>query len=117
MKSSISHFVFFIVFILLLSACKKDKFLFSEVPEISVQSITPSIAKEFTDTVEVVIFYKDGNGDLGFEQPDSFCLEVWDQRLTQPDVYFLPPLAPPGEEIAIQGTFAVTMKNTLLKVG
>ena len=40
---------------------------------------------------------------MGFDEPDYLSLEIHDSRLTNPDYYHLQPLAPPNENISIQG--------------
>jgi hypothetical protein len=96
------------------SGCKKDGPPFPVEPEISIISVEPTTIKEFVDQLVVVIEYQDGDGDLGFEHPDSLSLRVHDARLTAPDWYHVPPRAPLGEEIPIQGTLEFQINSTFI---
>lgn len=86
----------------------------SDVPFITVLSITPTMIKEFTDSIEIELQYEDGNGDIGWVDADKYALTVHDIRLLNPDDYYVPPLAPVGEEIPISGVLKVKIKNTFL---
>ena len=100
---------------LLFFGCKKEELREDmDVPYISIKRITPKIVQEFTESVLLEIAYEDGNGDLGFQNPDVLSLSVQDSRLNTPDFYHIPPLAPDGEEIYIKGTFNVYLNTTFL---
>ena len=100
---------------LLFFGCKKEELREDmDVPYISIKRITPKIVQEFTESVLLEIAYEDGNGDLGFQNPDVLSLNVQDSRLNTPDFYHIPPLAPDGEEIYIKGTFNVYLNTTFL---
>lgn len=99
----------------LFAACKKEAVMPS-TPEIALISLSPSEVQAFGDHVALRFSYKDGDGDLGQSDPDAFTLEVKDSRLSTADWYHIPPLAPPGEEVAIQGELAVEL-NTLFLLG
>ena len=99
----------------LFSSCEKDKEpLLDLVPHIEVQSLSPTSLVQFEDNVELILYYEDGDGDLGHENPDSLTLEVQDSRLTTPDRYHIQPLSPPDTEIPIQGTIKVALNSTFL---
>jgi hypothetical protein len=100
---------------LLFFGCKKEELREDmDVPYISIKRITPKIVQEFTESVLLEISYEDGNGDLGFHDPDVLSLSVQDSRLETPDYYHIPPLAPDGEEIYIKGTFNIYLNTTFL---
>ena len=100
---------------LLFFGCKKEELREDmDVPYISIKRITPKIVQEFTESVLLEIAYEDGNGDLGFHDPDVLSLSVQDSRLDTPDFYHIPPLAPDGEEIYIKGTFNIYLNTTFL---
>ncbi|HNQ13352.1 MAG TPA: hypothetical protein PKH65_05935 [Bacteroidia bacterium] len=105
----------FIVYIALLvvlsSSCKKQESI-NEIPEIEFLSITPQMAKEFSDDIHIRFKYKDGNGDLGENNADVFNLFVTDKRLNLEYKYRISQLSPSGSSISIQGTLDVLIEKT-----
>ena len=101
-------------FVLINSCTKYEEVKESEKPSITYSMITPINIKEFKDSVQITIKYKDGNGDLGDENPDELNIYVKDNRLDKADFYHLHALAPPGTSIAIDGTLNIKLKNTFL---
>jgi hypothetical protein len=101
--------------ILVVSGCTKEEALPSE-PEIELLSITPLELVQFEDNISLRIKYRDGNGDLGDENPDADVLRVKDSRLSEPDWYHVQPLAPVGSDVAIEGELDITL-NTLFLLG
>ncbi|MEO8066456.1 MAG: hypothetical protein ABI599_02060 [Flavobacteriales bacterium] len=91
-----------------LTSCKKET-VDSVPPEIALVSVGPGTVLQFEDRVTLHFTYKDGNGDLGQDDPDAYTLWVKDSRLNAADGYHIPPLAPPGEEIPIQGELEVEL--------
>lgn len=83
-------------------------------PEISIVSVSPTEITEYQDVIKVVLAYTDGDGNLGFSNPDSNALRVWDDRLSAPDWYHVQPLAPVGENISIQGELTVNLSGTFV---
>ena len=86
----------------------------SEMPSITYNSVKPLLAKEFKDSIIISIKYKDGNGDLGDENPDELNIYVKDNRLNKADFYHLHALSPPDKKLAIEGTLNIRLKNTFL---
>ena len=78
-------------------------------PAITGLSISPSIAREFRDSIVLLIGYQDGDGDLGELAADSSSVFVRDSRRDVVQGYHLQPLAPPGSTIAISGTLRIVM--------
>lgn len=99
---------------LLLVACKDDEPAFPVIPEITLLSVGPTTMTEFEDSLYIQLQYRDGDGDIGFENADSFTLFVQDARLTLPDKYFVRPLSPIGSNVAIEGTLDILIRNTFL---
>ncbi len=100
-----------------LSACEADSpapVLQNPVPIIRYLSISPKIVTEFTDSIIVEFEYKDGDGDLGHKDPDFAFLSVQDARLKHPDFYYVPPLAPIGSNVPIEGKLSIKVRNTFL---
>ena len=86
----------------------------SDVPFINVLSITPTVIREFTDSIVIELQYEDGNGDIGWVDADKYALSVHDIRLIKADNYYVPPLAPLDSDIPISGVLKVKIKNTFL---
>ncbi|MEE2699949.1 MAG: hypothetical protein VYD71_01120 [Bacteroidota bacterium] len=95
--------------LLLTFSCKKDE----ATPEfrISLINTTPTTLQEFQENVLVTITYQHPEGFLGFTDPDYLSIEIHDSRLTNPDYYHLQPLAPPNENISIQGEINVEIDS------
>ena len=105
--------------ILLFASCKKDDTNdvnppVSEVPYIELKSVSPTTVVEYQDSIIFDIFYKDGDGDLGYDDPDSLSLYLTDTRIPVTESYFIPLLAPVGADIAIQGDLLVKLDRTIL---
>jgi hypothetical protein len=71
---------------------------------------------QFGDRVKVRFSYKDADGDLGHADPDVATLEVKEARLEVPDLYHVPPIAPEGAEVSVQGELEVEL-NALFLLG
>lgn len=99
----------------MLSSCKKeDSTALSAVPEIEVISVTPLQPKEYTDSIVITIHYKDGDGDLGENDPDVKNLFLTDNRIGITHGYRIQQLAPSGTSIAIQGNLNVVLNNLII---
>ena len=97
----------------LITSCKKEDNA-PKIPEISLVSISPTTLVQFEEPVNIVIGYKDLDGDLGFENPDSFALQIKDNRLEDPDWYHVPPLSPIGSNVSIQGELDIQISSLFL---
>lgn len=88
--------------------CEKESGLpFSEVPQISLVSLSHDSITEYNDVLSITIFYKDGDGDLGFEDPETYAVFIRDSRLEEFDGFYLGPVAPPGQTISVQGKLTI----------
>lgn len=109
-----------IISIILLSviilACKKDEIVFDTTPSIEFVSITPSSVTEFEDEVILTILYRDGDGDLGENDPEVKNLFVTDSRNDVQYSFRVQQLAPANADINIEGELAINLK-TLSVVG
>lgn len=104
-----------IIIALLVSGCKKEKGPFiSPVPKIGLIEIRPDSVKEFQQQVSFLIDYTDGDGDIGFDHPDSLSLIIRDRRITEADTLHVQPVAPPNSSIAVQGTLSISLNSTFL---
>ena len=113
-RMKIKLLILFAIPLLLFGCRKEDLREDMDVPYISIKNITPTEVYEFSESILLEIAYEDGNGDLGFHDPDILSLSVQDSRLDSADMYHIPPLAPDGEEIYIKGTFNVYLNTTFL---
>lgn len=107
------------ILIALFASCKKDENdminpPISDIPVIDITAATPSTVVALGDSIVFIVHYQDGNGDLGFNSPDSLSLYLTDPRIPLTESFFVPLLAPEGADIAIQGELAVTLNNTVL---
>jgi hypothetical protein len=103
--------------VLSFGACKKEitpEMALDPEPKIKILSVAPTTIQEFNESVIVTLQYEDGDGNLGFEHPDSNALRVWDDRLQNPDFYFVPPLSPVGEEISVRGNLEIRLNGTFI---
>jgi hypothetical protein len=111
MKNSTIHIAIFSLIVF--NACSKDNKAQS-APQIKLISVSATEITEFTDSLSIQIEYTDNDGDIGETNPDNNVLYIKDRRLSEPDYYFVKPLAPPGSAIKITGVIDVKMKNTFL---
>lgn len=102
------------IFCFLLISCENDQPLLDPVPKITLIEVAPLTLVQFTDSLGILIWYEDGDGDLGYANPDSFSLSVLDTRLSQPDYYYVPPLTPDQIPLPIQGETRIVIRNTFL---
>ncbi len=105
----------FVVLPVFLHSCKETTNLTGNpVPRIALVKIEPTLVKQFADSLKITISYEDGDGDLGFVNADINSLEVQDERLTKPDNYYVPPLAPVDAKIRIKGELVMKLRNVFL---
>lgn len=114
------HIVVGVLICSLVVGCKKDDpenseplDPISEVPAIEIVSISPGTVAQFDD-LTFVIKYTDGDGDLGFEDADAKSLFITDNRASIVHEFHIPPLAPSGETITIEGNLQVVLSNVIV---
>ena len=95
--------------IILLFSCKKDDEAYSDIPEIEFVSLTPSSTSEFSSNIKLIISYKDGDGDIGTDDPDEYTLLIHDSRLPDADEHHIQPLTPPSSQIQIEGELQINL--------
>ena len=104
--------------LLLAAACKKDdndkNGSFSTTPEIALVSASPLEVIEFQDSVIVIISFRDGDGDLGRQNPDNESLYIMDSRMENPERYHLPPIIPDDAKLKTQGTIRIFVPTLFL---
>lgn len=94
--------------------CGEEEINISLTPVISFVEINPEQVEEYTETVEIVIAYEDGNADIGQPDPDVPVVFVKDSRLQQPDGYHLPPVAPLDAQVYVKGQLSIPLKNLFI---
>jgi hypothetical protein len=99
----------------MLAGCEKDDVMeFSDTPEIQLLGLSHDTIRQYEDVLLIRIFYRDGNGDLGFENPEEYALFVRDIRLEDFDGFYVGPIAPPGSSVPIQGDFIIEFPSLFL---
>ena len=105
-----SFICFFLLFFI--ASCKKDEQPLSNVPELDFISVSPGTVKEYQDSITFTIAYKDGNGDIGENDPNAKNLYLSDSRNGVVYQYRVKELAPKGSSISIEGKLNIVLKNT-----
>lgn len=109
-RTMIIRAIYIATILFLISSCKKDELIkYSNTPEIEFVSMSPSSTVEFEDQIIVKIKYKDGDGDIGTDDPDDYSIQIKDARLPAPDWYHVPPLTPPGQTLQIEGELEIVL--------
>lgn len=107
--------ILLLMVVMVLWGCEKDERLpFSDKPEIELIGLSHDTIREYQDVLVIRIRYQDGNGDLGFVDPDQYALFVRDIRLENFDGFYIGPLAPPDREIAITGELDIEFPSLFL---
>lgn len=112
--------IYLFALILMTSACSKDDdFIIPPMPDtpiIQLLSAGPGTVTALQDSIVFILHYADGNGDLGFNSPDSLSLYITDNRIDLTEALFVPLLAPEGADIAIQGELEIELQNTIMTI-
>ena len=87
---------------------------FSNVTQIELVSISNDTIRQYEDVLIIRISYQDGDGDLGFEDPEEYALFVRDIRLESFDGFYVGPITPPGVQVPIQGELTVEFPSLFL---
>jgi hypothetical protein len=114
MKKTRYHFFFFTLAVFFFSCSKNNETVIDPVPKISFLSINQNSFKEFKDSVIITIQYEDGDGDLGYENADLVSAFVHDMRLPNKDGFYIPPLAPLNNTLAISGKLNIVLPPLFL---
>lgn len=103
-------FIWILLIAIGVASCKKEELVFEDTPSIEFISISPTAANEFEEEVIVTVKYRDGNGDLGENDPEVKNLFVTDSRNQVEYSYRLQQLAPNGSDINIEGELDINLK-------
>ncbi len=122
----LNRIVLFSILIFILAACTKElddktednnqQDPISEVPEISLISISANEVTAYEDPIVFKINYTDGDGDLGSNNADDFSIELVDNRDTDLFVfqYHLSPRVPEGNSLTVKGELDIVLDNSIL---
>jgi hypothetical protein len=93
-----------------LAACKKDKPVYSETPEITFVSVSNSSVDAYGQPLTFIISYQDGDGDLGENSSDAHNLFLTDNRFGITYPYRISQLAP-TTSLIIKGQLKIILDN------
>lgn len=88
--------------------------MFPDVPEIELIHVSHDTIRQYEDVLLITIRYRDGNGDIGFENPEEYALFVRDIRLVAFDGFYVGPIAPPDVAVPVQGDLTVEFPSLFL---
>lgn len=100
-----------------LSSCKSDPLLIPSVPEIELLDVSPIAVQAFKDSIVFRIQYTDGDGDLGTNDDSERNVFLQDDRIAATHSFRLQQIAPDEADIAVRGTFTLSLPNTLITDG
>jgi len=105
-----------IIFLVILVGfgCKQDETPEVFYPEIAFVSISHDDVVEFDNDVAITFSYFDGDGDIGYDDPDAHSLKIKDSRLQDFDWFHIPPLTPDNLPLEIEGEFTVNLPPLFL---
>lgn len=111
----LNSFLILLTCLITFSSCNKDDGPpFSVIPEIELVSISTDTVVQFSDILIITIEYRDGDGDIGQENPDVNSIFVRDARLENYDGFYIGPIAPIGTEVAITGQLNIEFPSLFL---
>ena len=69
--AGLSKLLFFTGLLIIAGCGKEDDITYSNTPVIGLVSISQDTIRQYEDVLSIRISYKDGDGDIGFENPIS----------------------------------------------
>ncbi|MFN4233766.1 MAG: hypothetical protein ACK4IK_03055 [Bacteroidia bacterium] len=106
--------IFIFLLVTTLISCKKEVVTVPPQPYIEFVDIFPKEVKQNMDEILITIKYKDGDGDLGDNNPDVKNVFIKDLRNDLLYSFRLKQLAPDNAGIAITGKININMGNTIM---
>jgi hypothetical protein len=100
--------------LLMIGCAKEEDVTYSNIPEIQLLGLSHDTIRQYEDVLTIRVFYKDGDGDIGFEDPETYALFVRDIRLGAFDGFYVGPLAPPDANVPIQGELSIEFPSLFL---
>lgn len=113
-RLNLTHSLFgCLMLIVLLGGCKKEEIdLRDPVPEILSITTNSNSIREFQDSLVFFVEYRDGDGDLGENDPNAANLFLTDNRIDVTESFRVQELAPEGADVPITGTLRVVLRST-----
>lgn len=103
--------------IALLSSCSSDDEGVSVIPAIEFVSVSSSSVTAFSQPLTFTISYRDGDGDLGENDPDVKNCYITDSRNSVTYEFRIPELAPQGASIIIDGILNIDLQSVGISDG
>lgn len=104
-----------IIAMLMMTGCGKEEVMhLADIPKIELVGVSHDTIRQYEDVLVLRIFYQDGNGDIGFEDPEEYALFVRDIRLESFDGFYVGPLTPPDVEVPVQGELTIEFPSLFL---
>lgn len=97
-----------------LLGCEESGIELSDTPQISLEAISHDTLVQYEEVLILTISYTDGDGDLGYPDPDRYSLFIRDVRLSDFDSFFVGPLAPMDSSVPIEGVIDVEFPSLFL---
>jgi hypothetical protein len=98
--------------VFIFSSCEKDPIIYSEVPEITFESVSSANVNS-TDPLTFRISYTDGDGDLGENTDGVSNLFLTDSRFSTPYSYRIKQLSP-TTSVIIKGSIVIELVSAKL---
>ena len=97
-------------------SCEKEELL-STIPSIELIKTEPTEVDALAEPIFFNIAYRDGDGDLGENDPDVYNLILRDPRIDVTYRYRIRELVPGGAEVPISGTLVFGIPNVFITDG
>ena len=106
-----------LIYLVLISAflisCKKEEIV-NDIPSIELIETSPTQVVELMEPIYFKISYRDGNGDLGENDPNVHNLILRDPRIDIKYEYRISELVPGGAEVPISGVLVFSIPNAFI---
>lgn len=103
--------------IAVLSSCSSDDEGVSPIPAIKFVSVSSNSVIAFSEPLTFTISYRDGDGDLGENDPDVKNCYITDSRNNVSYEFRIPELAPQGTDIIIDGNLNIDLQSVGISDG
>jgi hypothetical protein len=108
------HFFVILFVVATLNSCKKEILTVPPAPYIEFVDIFPKEVRQNLDEIIITIKYRDGDGDLGDNNPDTKNVIIKDLRNDMYYTFRLKQLAPDNSYVAISGKININLGSTIM---